>query len=494
MSDYLPPEVVVDILMRVPVKSLLCCKCVCKSWNSIISSPEFITNHLKQTTARSRRNPFLFLKYISKPFTEKSCWIYRDNDEEFSVHSQMEHPCKIRSWNNGFIGSCDGVICLSNDEKHYLVHPLLWNPSIRRYLRLPRPLIPCHTSNNIYGVIAGFGFDSQNNDYKVVRIVNVRRSMVINKKLKHPIEVEIYSLNARSWKMIGACVDPFGMCFGNMQPTLLNGIVHWLVYRLVNQKEYNSVLTFDFKKELFDSINLPKIVVTEWNELSVTVCQKSLGVFHLDDHHCNIWVMQEYGVVDSWIKIFIIDRRGVIERPLCFRSNGEILMESVNDKLITYDAEEQKIYDLGIIGFGGWCRAESYVESLVLLNESKSDETPTKKRKSSIFVYFTPVVKFLQSYLMPAAVDEVNIRLLNIEQGIAGTSKGKRPDHYDKVVISTNEEVLPKTKREANVRQMEQPLATRGASSRTLINYSLPYLFRGAKCLDRLAVPIRRRF
>ena len=46
MSDYLPNEVIIDILKRLPADSLIRCRCVCKSWYSLISIPHFITTHL----------------------------------------------------------------------------------------------------------------------------------------------------------------------------------------------------------------------------------------------------------------------------------------------------------------------------------------------------------------------------------------------------------------------------------------------------------------
>ena len=46
-------DIVFEILLRVPVRSLLICKCVCKFWYSLISDQHFIKSHLKLSTIKS---------------------------------------------------------------------------------------------------------------------------------------------------------------------------------------------------------------------------------------------------------------------------------------------------------------------------------------------------------------------------------------------------------------------------------------------------------
>ncbi|CAL5336658.1 unnamed protein product [Camellia sinensis] len=46
MSDYIPNELIIEILVRLPVQSLLRFTSVCKSWHSLITNPSFITKHL----------------------------------------------------------------------------------------------------------------------------------------------------------------------------------------------------------------------------------------------------------------------------------------------------------------------------------------------------------------------------------------------------------------------------------------------------------------
>ncbi|CAL2268672.1 unnamed protein product [Prunus armeniaca] len=52
-DNYIPEEVIHDILLRLPSKSLLKCTTVCKSWRSLIRSSAFIHTHLSHAIIKS---------------------------------------------------------------------------------------------------------------------------------------------------------------------------------------------------------------------------------------------------------------------------------------------------------------------------------------------------------------------------------------------------------------------------------------------------------
>jgi hypothetical protein len=58
----LPEELVLDeILIRLPVKSLLRFKCVSKAWRTAISDPSFIRTHLQLSASRWQQDPSLLI-------------------------------------------------------------------------------------------------------------------------------------------------------------------------------------------------------------------------------------------------------------------------------------------------------------------------------------------------------------------------------------------------------------------------------------------------
>ncbi|KEH34218.1 putative F-box domain-containing protein [Medicago truncatula] len=50
----LPFPIATDVLLRLPIKSVLVCKCVCRTWNTVISDPHFAKVHFE-------RSPYGFL-------------------------------------------------------------------------------------------------------------------------------------------------------------------------------------------------------------------------------------------------------------------------------------------------------------------------------------------------------------------------------------------------------------------------------------------------
>ncbi|MCL7032253.1 hypothetical protein MKW94_000196, partial [Papaver nudicaule] len=59
MSRYLPEEIIGDILPRLPAKSVLRFRCVCKSWLKLFRNPNFVKHHLKYAKQRNSTNLLL---------------------------------------------------------------------------------------------------------------------------------------------------------------------------------------------------------------------------------------------------------------------------------------------------------------------------------------------------------------------------------------------------------------------------------------------------
>ncbi|MCH97402.1 F-box family protein, partial [Trifolium medium] len=70
--------------------------------------------------------------------------------------SQPEYPSyhfdHYSSYHRVIIGSCNGILCLVNENGHESLDVLLWNPSLRKVKELPQLPYP-----DMYGISFGFG-------------------------------------------------------------------------------------------------------------------------------------------------------------------------------------------------------------------------------------------------------------------------------------------------------------------------------------------------
>ncbi|KAM7503250.1 hypothetical protein LguiB_002154 [Lonicera macranthoides] len=316
MSDYLPPEVLKEIITRLPVKSLLRCTSVCKSWYSLITSPKFITTHLNHRN--NKRNNHILIRNFVDSFEYS---VHRDN-ETFDKLSTLEFPLP------GFfriIGSCNGLICLSNDEVVAVDHmrtTILWNPSIRKYATLPRPSVT-FDSHGHYQHTLGFGFHSATNDYKVVRVVHL---MTHIETLPGP-KVELYELSTGCWRRINVGDFKYIVNEGDPQ-AFLNGVIHWTGYERDGIR--NLIVSFNMENEVLGAMMVPQSLQQGF-PLRVAVYGDLLSLMEhklsSNDCHCCVWVMQEYGIAKSWRKQFTIDlNRRFLRGPFSFGERGDALL------------------------------------------------------------------------------------------------------------------------------------------------------------------------
>ncbi|XP_050251456.1 F-box/kelch-repeat protein At3g06240-like isoform X5 [Quercus robur] len=367
-SERLPHDVVFDILSRLAVKSLMRFRCVSKSWNSIITDPIFITKHLNLNKAKSLSNNNGFLLYSDYeedgPKWKDLGTAVRNSDCTFTEISRFQIPFPAVD----VVGFCNGMFCLDGyiDSVMYL-----WNPSIKTFKSLSPPEM------YDYDRILGFAYHSQNNDYKILRIVPHTHC----EGSAQSAEAQVYTLSTDSWKsFVISLGSDHG--FGSMDaryriPCLFfNGALHALVFN----EDHSYSLCFDVNDETFQKITIPEDVFFVGGQFSLAVFKGSLAMIGFDAMYlsspispiCYIWVMREYGVVDSWTKITV--EFDEVEEFFCCVDNGELLFWN-DSEVISYDPESPNANCLGItVGRDSWLRyTTDPMESLVLLGQGENE-------------------------------------------------------------------------------------------------------------------------
>lgn len=368
MSDYLSEDLIQEILYKLPIKSLLRCTSLCKSWNSLIKSPTFIFKHLQHTISSTDRQNLFLLRLCSREREEQ--YSLRLDNQDFNEHMQLHFPFKSSESYFHVIGSSNGLICLANIFRSLIVSFILWNPLIHKYMIVkPRILGPVYS-------FVGFGYDSRANDYKLIRMVSFQKSKFRSENFP---EIALYSLNEGSWRGIPQTGPLRYDTDQRVSSAFVNGVVHWIAYR-ADQHEgvSNVVLGFDMSDEIFLEIALPSCLANVrpscmslmvYKESSISVCQASF----LSSVQFHIWVMKEYGVVESWTKLVLtLAAQGEgVPRALGIRKE-ELLMEKKRGWIVSGDLESQLVRDLRIWGEPSRTFIGSYLESLVLLDKSNA--------------------------------------------------------------------------------------------------------------------------
>ncbi|KAK4270014.1 hypothetical protein QN277_023103 [Acacia crassicarpa] len=291
-----------------------------------------------------------------------------------------------------FVGTCNGLVCSADYSPLKSATTIIWNPSLRKYIVLPKPITTGKKRSRQYifrniepkcYIFFGFGFDSRNNDYKVVRLMDDRSTQ----DTPHD---EVYSLASRIWRSISVTVPQFFLCNRQchrewLSSVFLNGALHWLVCRYAAYDEegfricYRFILSFDVIQETFRELTLPQQQPNEKSLLSrllpvegghllavvnlVYVKRRSERVF------C-IWVMKDYGVTNSWTEIFRLDsgRYGGIFKVLALTSSGKVVLMLHGGVVVLVDPIKESVEPVGLAK-----RSEvfvsSFVESLFFLNK-----------------------------------------------------------------------------------------------------------------------------
>ncbi|XP_049406429.1 F-box/kelch-repeat protein At3g23880-like [Solanum stenotomum] len=204
-------ELVVEILLKLPIKSLLKFKCVSKSWLALISSSEFVKTHLRLNANNKEYTHHKVMMRCISNYGFKSCSLTSlFNESRVTEAKDLDYPTKSYGLERDrydvfIVGSVNGLICLVNDDKELL----LWNPSIRKYKKLPYP----KTSLPLQGDprrAYGFGYDEVHEDYKVVIFNEIETNMI------REFEVKMYSLKSDSLRVGVLGSDLSVLCNCNM--------------------------------------------------------------------------------------------------------------------------------------------------------------------------------------------------------------------------------------------------------------------------------------
>nr|UZN72702.1 SFBB25-S21 [Pyrus x bretschneideri] len=348
----------VEILSRLPPKSLMRFKCIRKSWCTLINSPCFVAKHLSDSVDNKLSSSTCILLNCSqahvcseKSWKQEVSWsvinLSIDGDElhydveDLNIQFPLEDHDLVSV--NGY---CNGIVCLIVGK-----NAVLYNPATRELKQLPDSclLLPSppkgkfELESTFQGM--GFGYDSKAKEYKVVKIIeNCEYSddeRTFSHRIALPHTAEVYVTTTNSWRVIE--IEISSDTYNCSCSVYLKGFCYWFAS---DDEEY--ILSFDLGDEIFHRIQLPYRKESDFLFYDLFLYNESIASFcsHYDKSDnsgileiLEIWVMDDCDrVKSSWTKLQTLGHFKDNENLLTFWKSDELFMVTSDNKAISYNS------------------------------------------------------------------------------------------------------------------------------------------------------------
>ncbi|KAL3628834.1 hypothetical protein CASFOL_027880 [Castilleja foliolosa] len=371
-----PEEIMLCILTRLPVRSILRLKSVCKPWHCLFSTPQFIKMHQGQFSNDPQNQSVIF--YEAKAGTMYLLNIIEPNENK--KPTSILYP---ENFNMEIVGCCNGLFCLGSPGSLGLGVDL-WNPALKLY-----KFIQFSRVNFVDPMIMslGFGYDAGEDDFKVVRIVWVKKDEIFVSG------AEVYSVNSDSWATVDLGFQ--FIVFENKNDLIVNGNPYWFAVIDVDDEV---LVCFDVTKSVFKIVPLPvfylgqdgPVKLVDWKgNLGALSCTVEYEVSYLD-----VWVFDDGEQIWRKNHTFGSIKGSVDMFTLCVK-NGSLLGEKLDGKRIVFNPANGCVEEI-VVDEGRKRPFEvyGYTESLTYIKGMKQVKGRNRKSKRK-----RKIIGLLMSYM-----------------------------------------------------------------------------------------------
>lgn len=353
----IPTELKVEILMKLPPRSIARLRFASKHLSSIILGKEFTELYMTRSSTQPRH-------LVS---------VHRGSDMQlFHSFSQEEHPSASNDHDKVsytldpdvryvFTPPVRGLICGRNGIKM-----MIGNPSTGQFVSLPR------VKTRKKDILSIFGYDPVNDVYKVLCLTvitrrgNIARGIISRDYFLEDVmaweavmseEHQVITLGAKQkWRMI-KCKYPHRHYSG------YHGICRdGALYYLASYKQKRSLMSFDLSSEEFNVTKLPDdYSLQEFGNLvnhsgKITIAVQAydgpIALWVQDDVNKEVW-SKTASVVPSMNEIFGVKQRFMFRGIL---PSGEVIFKPLPSPnpffFLCYDPKERKVRQVEVDGIG----------------------------------------------------------------------------------------------------------------------------------------------
>ncbi|CAL9027355.1 unnamed protein product [Prunus brigantina] len=333
----LPNDILLDVLTRLPIKSLCHIRSVSKTSLSIVDNPFFAKLRLLNPVVEG---PQLMLltqtsSFIPSRRSRFALQSFNKGEHDFtkSKYRYAQILCSLRSYKVDFVFS--NLFCFKGMGKCVLVNPLEGEVLD---LELPsNDLVRAYYYRKWYGM----GFDGITRTHKIVCIVKSQYAFQ-----RYVFVAYVYTLDIRSssWREIHSVPQ----CNFSSKSVSAYGDMHWLIYRDIGGRLPNRIISFDFEKDEFFGIPYPNSsqgFVHGMNHLlNVRGC---LAIMSSGIASLQIWMLKNYEKKE-WELDYKIDKKMF---PIDLRSiktcgeweHGIFLTDSFRGMFYFWDVRDKSI-------------------------------------------------------------------------------------------------------------------------------------------------------
>ncbi|KAI3751379.1 hypothetical protein L2E82_22463 [Cichorium intybus] len=288
--EYIPHELVSDILTRLDVKSLTRFRSVSTRWNSTIVHPSFSKSHLSRSSAGAGAPVTLVLSFINRFNSERTIFSVKILPDQTISQPNPTHILTIPGFAHPFISqSLNGLICFN------LGAMCVCNPSTRKFLKLPwtKTETPAPSPASIRHRRNAFGFDPVSNAHKVLD------TWITYNENEMIMEHKVFTVGAgcNKWRRIadGPSYFPFN------ESVCINGQIYFRALTSLTDSEEAVMVAFDVNREEFRFIQMRDDAISNSEEAVLIELDGHLTIVHHQDNVLSMRVLTDEEDA-KWVK------------------------------------------------------------------------------------------------------------------------------------------------------------------------------------------------